>query len=70
MTASKKKGSKPRGSATATKIQNREKRQETAGKRQLMSVIWFAVAVFAVTMVISLIGLLIYKRICSKHEKQ
>lgn len=31
---------------------------------------WFAVAVFAVTMVISLIGLLIYKRICSKHEKQ
>ena len=46
MVASKKKGSKPRGSATATKIQNREKRQETAGKRQLMSVIWFAVAVF------------------------
>ena len=46
MAASKKKGSKPRGSATATKIQNREKRQETAGKRQLMSVIWFAVAVF------------------------
>ena len=31
---------------------------------------WFAVAVFAVTMVIRLIGLLIYKRICSKHEKQ
>lgn len=46
MAASKKRGSKPRGSATATKIQNREKRQETAGKRQLMSVIWFAVAVF------------------------
>lgn len=46
MAASKKKGSKPRRSATATKIQNREKRQETAGKRQLMSVIWFAVAVF------------------------
>lgn len=46
MAAAKKRGSKPRGSATATKIQNREKRQETAGKRQLMSVIWFAVAVF------------------------
>lgn len=47
MAAAKKKGSKPRGSATATTIQNREKRQETAaGKRQLMSVIWFAVAVF------------------------
>ena len=47
MAATKKKGSKTRGSATATKIQNNEKRQETAaGKRQLMSVIWFAVAVF------------------------
>lgn len=47
MAAAKKKGSKTRGSATATKIQNKEKRQETAaGKRQLMSVIWFAVAVF------------------------
>ena len=47
MAAAKKKGSKTRGSATATKIQNKEKREETAaGKRQLMSVIWFAVAVF------------------------
>ena len=47
MAAAKKKGSKTRGSATATKIQNKEKQQETAaGKRQLMSVIWFAVAVF------------------------
>ena len=31
---------------------------------------WFAVGVFAVTMVISLIGLLIYKHICGRHEKQ
>lgn len=47
MAAAKKKGSKTRGSATATKIQNKEKLEETAaGKRQLMSVIWFAVAVF------------------------
>lgn len=52
MAAAKKKGSKPRGSATATKIQNNEKRQETAaGKRQLMSVIWFAVAVFLLCVV-------------------
>lgn len=52
MAAAKKKGSKPRGSATATKIQNREKRQETAaGKRQLLSVIWFAVAVFLLCVV-------------------
>ena len=52
MAAAKKKGSKPRGSATATKIQNNVKRQETAaGKRQLMSVIWFAVAVFLLCVV-------------------
>lgn len=52
MAEAKKKGSKPRGSATATKIQNNEKRQETAaGKRQLMSVIWFAVAVFLLCVV-------------------
>ena len=31
---------------------------------------WFAVGVFAVTMVISLIGLLIYRHICGRHEKQ
>ncbi|MEE1239781.1 MAG: DNA translocase FtsK [Acutalibacteraceae bacterium] len=52
MAAAKKKGSKTRGSATATKIQNKEKRQEAAaGKRQLMSVIWFAVAVFLLCVV-------------------
>ena len=52
MAAAKKKGSKPRGSATATKIQNKEKRQETAaGKRQLLSVIWFAVAVLLLCIV-------------------
>ena len=52
MAAAKKKGSKTRGSATATKIQNKEKMQESAaGKRQLMSVIWFAVAVFLMCVV-------------------
>ena len=46
MAAAKKKGSRSR-SATATKIQNETSKRETAaGKRQLMSVIWFAVAVF------------------------
>lgn len=30
---------------------------------------WFAAIVFAVTLVISLVGLLVYKRICSSHEK-
>ncbi|MGN0492814.1 MAG: DNA translocase FtsK 4TM domain-containing protein [Acutalibacteraceae bacterium] len=52
MAAAKKKGSKPRGSATATKIQNSRGNQETAaGRRQLMSVIWFAVAVFLLCVV-------------------
>ncbi len=52
MAAAKKKGGKTRSSATATKIQNNEKRQETAaGKRQLLSVIWFAVAVFLLCVV-------------------
>lgn len=31
---------------------------------------WFAAIVFAVTLVISLAGLLLYKHICTKHEKQ
>lgn len=52
MAAAKNKGGKTRGSATATKIQNTEKRQEAAaGKRQLLSVIWFAVAVFLLCVV-------------------
>lgn len=51
MAAAKKKGSKSR-SATATKIQNESAKRETAaGKRQLMSVIWFAVAVFLLCVV-------------------
>lgn len=51
MAAAKKKGSKSR-SATATKIQNEASKRETAaGKRQLMSVIWFAVAVFLLCVV-------------------
>lgn len=52
MAAAKKKGSKTRGSATATKIQNSAAKQETAaGRRQLLSVIWFAVAVFLLCVV-------------------
>ncbi len=53
MAAAKKKGnSKRSGSATATKIQNRTEARETAqGRRQLMSVIWFAVAVFLLCIV-------------------
>lgn len=52
MAAAKKKGSKTRGSATATKIQNSKGNQETAaGRRQLLSVIWFAVAVFLLCVV-------------------
>ena len=51
MAAAKKNSGKAR-SATATKIQNNEKRQESAaGKRQLLSVIWFAVAVFLLCVV-------------------
>lgn len=30
---------------------------------------WFAAAVFAATLIISLIGLLVYRHICIKHEK-
>lgn len=30
---------------------------------------WFAAAVFAITLVISLVGLLFYKKICNRHEK-
>ncbi len=30
---------------------------------------WFAATVFAVTLAISLVGLLVYKHICSSHEK-
>ena len=51
MAAAKKKGSKSR-SATATKIQNEASKWVTAaGKRQIMSVIWFAVAVFLLCVV-------------------
>lgn len=53
MAAAKNKGNKKRtGSATATKIQNSTAARETAqGRRQLMSVIWFAVAVFLLCIV-------------------
>ena len=45
--AASKKGGRPRSSATATKMQNKSEAKETAaGRRQLLSVIWFAVAVF------------------------
>ena len=30
---------------------------------------WFAAAVFTITLVISLVGLLFYKKICNRHEK-
>ncbi|HAY97229.1 MAG TPA: hypothetical protein DCY23_02820, partial [Ruminococcaceae bacterium] len=51
MAAAKKKGGRSK-SATATKMQNETARKEaTAGKRQLMSVIWFAVAVFLLCIV-------------------
>lgn len=30
---------------------------------------WFAAAVFAITLIISLVGLLFYKKICNRHEK-
>ncbi len=46
MAAAKKKSSKTRGSTTATKMYNTKTANNTAGKRQLMSVILFAVAVF------------------------
>lgn len=53
MAAAKRKGNQRKaGSATATKIQNRaEARQTVQGRRQLMSVIWFAVAVFLLCIV-------------------
>lgn len=31
---------------------------------------WFAAAVFAVTLAVSVIGLLVYRHICSSHDKQ
>lgn len=51
--AAKKKSDKSRaGSATATKIQNSSARKEAVqGRRQLLSVIWFAVAVFLLCVV-------------------
>lgn len=53
MAAAKKKGTKKQSAgATATKIQSRETVHEnTQGRRQLMSVIWFAVAVFLLCIV-------------------
>ena len=54
MAGTKKKGtgSRAKKSATATKIQGDQKRNEAvAGRRQLMSVIWFAVAVFLLCIV-------------------
>ena len=52
MAAKKKSGKSCAGSATATKIQNSAARKEAVqGRRQLLSVIWFAVAVFLLCVV-------------------
>ena len=52
MAAKKKSGKSRAGSATATKIQNSTARKEAVqGRRQLLSVIWFAVAVFLLCVV-------------------
>lgn len=52
MAAKKKSGKSRAGSATATKIQNSAARKEAVqGRRQLLSVIWFAVAVFLLSVV-------------------
>ena len=52
MAAKKKSGKSRTGSATATKIQNSAARKEAVqGRRQLLSVIWFAVAVFLLCVV-------------------
>lgn len=52
MVAKKKSGKSRAGSATATKIQNSAARKEAVqGRRQLLSVIWFAVAVFLLSVV-------------------
>ena len=52
MAAKKKSGKSRAGSATATKIQNSSAKKETVqGRRQLLSVIWFAVAVFLLCVV-------------------
>ena len=52
MAAKKKSGKSRVGSATATKIQNSSAKKEAVqGRRQLLSVIWFAVAVFLLCVV-------------------
>ena len=52
MAAKKKSGKSRAGSATATKIQNSAARKEAVqGRRQLLSVIWFAIAVFLLCVV-------------------
>lgn len=52
MAAKKKSGKSRAGSATATKIQNSSTKKEVIqGRRQLLSVIWFAVAVFLLCVV-------------------
>lgn len=52
MAAKKKSGKSRAGSATATKIQNSSTKKEVVqGRRQLLSVIWFAVAVFLLCVV-------------------
>ena len=52
MAAKKKSGKSRAGSATATKIQNSSAKKEALqGRRQLLSVIWFAVAVFLLCVV-------------------
>lgn len=52
MAAKKKSGKSRAGSATATKIQNSSTKKEAVqGRRQLLSVIWFAVAVFLLCVV-------------------
>lgn len=52
MAAKKKSGKSRAGSATATKIQNSAARKEAVqSRRQLLSVIWFAVAVFLLCVV-------------------
>ena len=54
MAAKKKSGKSRAGSATATKIQTSAARKEAVqGRRQLLSVIWFAVAVFLLCVVFS-----------------
>ena len=49
--AAKKRG-RPRGSSTATKIANERRTAENNAKRQVLSIVWFAVAVFLMAVII------------------